>query len=149
MLFGLRPNYGGGSEDDGDLLQKARCTRCCSQCHRPCRPPLTHASTGHSWTLTASLGQSLWDHRSFLLGSGAHKVVCLFVPSRSLFPPSCVSSGGSMVGLMGPPPRGLMQYPGLLHPTSLPLWQTTADPEETLQHSSGSVSVGSLGPCVH
>ena len=33
---------------------------------------------------------------SFLLGPGAHKV--LFVPSKSLFPQSCVSSGGSMVG---------------------------------------------------
>ena len=40
----------------------------------------------------------LWGHCSLLLGSGAHKV--LFVPSKSLFPQSCVSSGGSMVGLM-------------------------------------------------
>ena len=40
----------------------------------------------------------LWGHCSFPLGSGAYKV--LFVPSGSLFPHSCVSSGGSMVGLM-------------------------------------------------
>ena len=40
----------------------------------------------------------LWGHCSFLLGPGAHQV--LFVPSKSLFPQSCVSSGGSMVGLM-------------------------------------------------
>ena len=40
----------------------------------------------------------MWDHCSILLGSGAHKV--LFVPSKSLFPQFCVSSGGSMVGLM-------------------------------------------------
>ena len=40
----------------------------------------------------------LWGHCSFLLGPGAHKV--LFVPSKSLFPQSCVSSGASMVGLM-------------------------------------------------
>ena len=40
----------------------------------------------------------LWGHRSFLLGPGAHKV--LFVPSKSLFSQSCVSSGGSMGGLM-------------------------------------------------
>ena len=39
----------------------------------------------------------LWGHYSFLLGPGVHKV--LFVPSKSLFPQSCVSSGGSMVGL--------------------------------------------------
>ena len=37
-------------------------------------------------------------HCSFLLSPRVHKV--LFVPSKSLFPPSCVSSGGSMVGLM-------------------------------------------------
>ena len=40
----------------------------------------------------------LWGHCSFLLDPGVHKV--LFVPSKSLFPQSCVSSGGSIVGLM-------------------------------------------------
>ena len=40
----------------------------------------------------------LWGHCSFLLGPGAHKV--LFVPSKRLFPQSCVSSGSSIVGLM-------------------------------------------------
>ena len=40
----------------------------------------------------------LWGHCSFLLGPGSYKF--LFVPSKSLFPQSCVSSGGSMVGLM-------------------------------------------------
>ena len=40
----------------------------------------------------------LWGHCSFLLGPGVHKV--FFVPSKSLFPQSCVSSGGSVVGLM-------------------------------------------------
>ena len=39
-----------------------------------------------------------WGHCSLLLGPGVHKV--LFVPSKILFPPSCISSGGSMVGLM-------------------------------------------------
>ena len=46
----------------------------------------------------------LWRHCSFLLGPGAHKV--LFVPSKSLFPQSCVSSGGSMVGLTVPRRQG-------------------------------------------
>ena len=32
----------------------------------------------------------LWDHCSFLLGPGVHKI--LFVPSKSLFPQSCGSS---------------------------------------------------------
>ena len=39
----------------------------------------------------------LWGHCSFLLGTGAHKV--LFVPSESLFLQSCLSFGDSMVGL--------------------------------------------------
>ena len=39
-----------------------------------------------------------WGHWSFLLGPGAHKI--FFVSSKSLFPQSWVSSGGSMVGLM-------------------------------------------------
>ena len=38
----------------------------------------------------------LWGHCSFLLGPSADKA--LFVPSKSLFPQTCVSSGGSMVG---------------------------------------------------
>ena len=28
LLFHLRPNYGGGNEDNGDLLQKVPCTSC-------------------------------------------------------------------------------------------------------------------------
>ena len=54
------------------------------------------------WRLLGSHGQVwvslFWGHCSFLLGPGAHKV--LFVPSKSLFPQSCVNSNGSMVGLM-------------------------------------------------
>ena len=44
----------------------------------------------------ASLGQSLVG--SLLLGFGVHKV--LFVPSKSQFSQSCVSSGSSIVELM-------------------------------------------------
>ena len=40
----------------------------------------------------------LWGHYSFLLGPAAHKV--LFVPSKSLFPPSSVSSCHTAVELM-------------------------------------------------
>ena len=54
------------------------------------------------WRLLDTHGQVLvsllWGHCTFLLGPGAHKL--LFVPSKSLFPQSCVSSRGSMVGLM-------------------------------------------------
>ena len=45
---------------------------------------------GHVWI------NVLWGHCSFLLGPGADTV--LFVPSKSLFPQTCVSSGSSMVG---------------------------------------------------
>ena len=40
----------------------------------------------------------LWGHCSFLPGPGAHNL--LFMHSNSLFPQSCGSSGGSLVGLM-------------------------------------------------
>ena len=42
LLFDLRPNYGGGNEDNGA---------------QPCsRLALTHASTGDSWTLMGESG---------------------------------------------------------------------------------------------
>ena len=59
------------------------------------RPMHLLETPGHS---RASLGESLMGPCSFFLGPGASKV--LFVPSKSLFPQSCVSSGGSMVGLV-------------------------------------------------
>ena len=57
LLFDLRPNYGGGSEDNGNLLQKVQCTHCCTQWPLPCsRPPPTHTSAGDSWTLMGKSG---------------------------------------------------------------------------------------------
>ena len=57
LLFDLRPNYGGGNEDSGNLLQKVPCTHCCTQWPRSCiRPPLTHTSARDSWTLTGKSG---------------------------------------------------------------------------------------------
>ena len=80
LLFDLRPNYGGGNEDTGDLLQKIPCVHCYTQCPQPCsRPPLTHTSARDSWTPTpppetpghprASLSQSLVG--SLLLSPGS------------------------------------------------------------------------------
>ena len=66
LLLDLRPNYGGGNEDNGTSFQRS------------------HALIA--------------GHCSFLLAPDVHKV--LFVPSKCLFPQSCVGSGGSMVGLM-------------------------------------------------
>ena len=90
LLFDLRPNFGGGNEDNGYLLQKVPCMLCCTQCPRPCsRVPLTQASTRDSWTLTGKSGSVSCGVSSFLLGPGAHKV--FFVPSKCLFPQSCGS----------------------------------------------------------
>ena len=57
LLFDLRPNYCGGNEDNGDLLQKVLCKHCGIQCPWPCNRPLsTHTSARDSWTLTGTSG---------------------------------------------------------------------------------------------
>ena len=94
LLFDLRPNYGGGNEDNGDLLQKFRCT----QCPQPCNSPLpTHTSAGDSWTLTGKSGSvSFWVTAPFSWVL-VHKVLFLLSKSISQL---YVSSGSFMVGLM-------------------------------------------------
>ena len=92
----------------------------------------------------------LLGHCSFLLGSDAHKV--LFVPSKSLFPQSCVSSSSSMVGLMGNSSKRAYAIPRCTSPKapdSVAVHCWPIPPQETLKHSSLSVSVGSLGPGSH
>ena len=106
----------------------------------------------------------LWRHCSFLLASGAHKV--LFVLSKGLFPQSCGSSVikslwppksnslgvlspfagspgweicGSMVGLMITSSKGAYAThcdPGLLQPEPLSPWQATAVPCLCRRHSN-------------
>ena len=80
--------YGGV---EGDRLQDSLCHTQFYSC--PCsRPLLTCTSAEDTQTLKVR-------SCSVSVGSpGTHKV--LFVPSKNLFPQSCVSSGGSMVGLM-------------------------------------------------
>ena len=57
LLFDLRPNYGGGNEDNGDLLQKVPCLQSSTQCPQPCsRPPPTPSSTRDSYPLTGKSG---------------------------------------------------------------------------------------------
>ena len=92
----------------------------------------------------------LWGHCSFLLGPGAHKV--LFVPAKSLFPQSCVSSGSSMVGLTVTSSKRASAIPRPAAPRApAPVaghcWLISL--QETLMHSSGLVSARSLGPGVH
>ena len=88
-----------------------------------CRPTSPPEIPGHS---QESLGQSLVG--SLLLSPGswcAQAFVCALQDCVSQSP---VISDGSMVGLMVTSPRGLMPYPGLLHPEPLHLQQSTADP---------------------
>ena len=148
--FYLGPNYGGGNEDNGDLLQKIPCMYCYTHCPQPCsRPPPTHASAGDSWTLPGKSGSVLlWGQCFFLLGPGAHKV--LFVSSKSVFPQSCVSSGSSMVGLMVTSSKRAYAIPKSAAPrvpVPAACYCWPIPPQETLKHSS--VSVGSLGLGVH
>ena len=56
-MFDLRPNYGGGNEDNGNLLEKVPFRHCYTQCPQPCsRPSPTHTSAGDSWTLMGKSG---------------------------------------------------------------------------------------------
>ena len=74
-------------------------TSCNTQCPQPCsRPQPTQPSSRDSWTLRASLGQSLVG--SLLISPGfwhAQGSVCTLPES---VPQSCGSSGSSVVGLM-------------------------------------------------
>ena len=135
LLFDLRPNYGGGNEDNGDLLQKVLCRHCLIQCPQPCsRPPLTHASTRDSWTLTGKSGSVSCGVTALLLGPSVHKV--LFVSSKSLFSESCVSSGSSMVGLMETSSKRAYTIPRSTAPRAHALKQSTADPYLHRRHSN-------------
>ena len=106
------------------------------------------------WRLLNPPGQVwvslLWGHCSFLLGPGAQKL--LFVPSKSLFPQSCVSSGGSMMGLTATSSKRAYAIPRSTAPRApapeaVHCWLTAL--QETLKRSSGSDSVGSLGLGAH
>ena len=87
----------------------------------------------------------LQGHCAFLLGPGAYKI--LFVPSKSLFPQSCVSSGGSMVGLMATSSKRAYVIPRSIAPRAPTpaagqCWPVP--PQETLKYSFVWVSVGLL-----
>ena len=149
LLFDLRPNSCGGNDDNSKLLQKVPCMHCCTQCSQP---PAGHPCL--CWRFLDTHGQVwvnlLWGHCSFLLGSAMHKV--LFVPSKSPFPQSCVSPGGCMVWLIVTSSKRAYAIarsaaPRAPAPAAGHCWPVP--PQETLKHSSSSVSVGYLGPDVH
>ena len=104
---------------------------------------------GHS---QASLGQSLVS--SLLLSPGSwytQGFVCAVQEScvsSGEVPQSCVSSGGSVLATSS---KRTYAIPRSAAPRTLPLWQATAALYlcRRHKHSSGSVSVGTLGPGVH
>ena len=88
----LGPNYGGGNEDTGDLLQEVprmhHCPQCPQTCSSHCQTTPPPETPGHS---QASLGQSLVG--SLLLFPGSW---C----SQESISQSCVNNDSFMVGLM-------------------------------------------------
>ena len=103
-------------------------------------PSLQQATTNPRlhWTLLDTHGQVwvslFWGHCSFLLGPGTHKL--LFVPPKNLFPQSCVSSGGSLVGLMVTSSKRAYATPRSTAPRAPPLQPSTADPSLHRRHSN-------------
>ena len=145
LLFDLRPNYDEGNEDNGCPWKGPMHALLCAPnpAAGHCWPTFLLETPGHSWT---NLGQSLVGSLLFLLGPGAHKV--LFVPPKSLFSQSCVSSGSSMMGLMAYASSNRRSTaPKAFVPAAVHYWPIL--PQETLKYSSGSVSVGSLGLGAH
>ena len=124
---------------------------CYIQYPQPCSRPLpSHASARDSQTLTGKSGSASCGVTALLLGPSVHKV--LFVSSKSLFSESCVSSGSSMVGLMATSSKRAYAIPRSTAPrapapAAVHCWPVP--PQETLKHSSVSVSMRSLGPSRH
>ena len=119
--------YDGGKENNGDLLQKIPCMYSYTHCLQPySRPPLTHASTGDSWTLTSKSGSVSYGVTALFFWVLVHTRFCLCPPTVS-FPVLCM-----VWELYGGVNGDLLQedllYPSLLHPEPLSLWQSTADP---------------------
>ena len=116
-------------------------------------------AAGHCWLMLPpetprhsqlSLGQSFVGSLLIPLGPGTHKFP--FVASKSLFPWSYVMSGGCLVRLMVTSSKRAYAIPKSTTPrapapAAVHCWPIP--PQETLKHSSVSVSVGSLGPGVY
>ena len=87
----------------------------------------------------------IWDHCSFLLGPGVHKV--LFLPSKSLFSWLCDWVNGDILREdLGHKPASQFCYSQISYSCSVPLLTcASAGDTQTFKGRSGSVSVGSLG----
>ena len=112
----LGPNYGGGNEDNGDLLQKVPCAHCYTQCPQLCiRPPLTHASAGDSWTITGKSGSVSCGVTAPFSWVLVRTKFCL-CPPRVYFPVLC-KTGGSWRRVLtkcGPLEKGMANHFSIL-----------------------------------
>ena len=101
------------------------------------RPLPTHASAGDSWTLTGKSGSVSCGVTAPFSWVLVH--IVLFVPSKSLFPQSCVTSGGSVAGLMVTSPKRAYAAPRSAAPRAPAPVAGHCGPiplPETLKHSS-------------
>ena len=88
LLSDLRPNYGAGNEDNGDLLQKAPCMYCFTHCPWPLSRALsTHACARGSWTLMGKSGSACYGVIAPFSWVLVHTRFCL-CPPRAYFPSS-------------------------------------------------------------
>ena len=101
--------------------------------HQP--TPLTE-SPGHSQEVWVSL---LWGHCSFFQVPGMQSFCLCPLIVYFLSPVQVLAA--LWWGQLQPPPRGLIPYPSLLHPESLPQWQATADPYLHRRHSEFCLSL--------
>ena len=137
MLFDLRPNYGGGN-DNGDFLQKSHAQSA------PLSAPTPQQATSHACLCRILLdtpGQVwvglLYGHCSFLPGPGAQGSLCS--PPESVSQ-SCLSSGGSMVGLMETSFKKASAIPRSAAPRAPDPAQSTADPHLLRRHPNTVLS---------
>ena len=124
---------------------------CSTQCLWPCSRPLpTHASVGDCWTLTGKSGSvSCGVTAPFSWVLVCTGFVCALL-GPGLFPQSCVTSGGSMVGLKATSSKRAYAIPRSAAPRApAPVaghcWPVCLQDIQTLKGRSGSGSVGSPG----
>ena len=85
LLFDLKPNYGGGNENNSTSFRRSHAHTAALSAPNPAAGHHDPRLCRDSWTLPGKSGSvSCKGPCSFLLGPGTHKV--LFVPSKSLFP---------------------------------------------------------------
>ena len=146
----MGPNYVGGNEDNGDLLQKIHAWTATLTTPNPAAGHLEPMSPWRLLDTHRQVWVSLpWGDCSLLLGPGAQGSVYALQES---FPQSCLSSGSFMLCLMATSSKRAYAIhksaaPRAPVPVAVHCWPFS--PQETLKHSSVSVSVESLGPGAH